>query len=168
MKLSIKPISSMDIGALREMSMDFWEEGGAEYPYIDDAEIDKAMMMVLANMADPEFIYLIAYDGKKPAGFLLCYMGNKPYSKPARVAVAQELYVVPEKRSGLVGLKLMEEAGRLAIEKGAEGFECLGTYNGTDKRWEKFGFKPHVTYGHMDPDDFMAIVRRFTRGRDAA
>jgi len=168
MKLKIKLIEPADIGAMRIMAADFIEEGAMEYPTIDDTEIDKAMMLILGCIGNPDYIQLIAYDGKKPAGFLLAYVTDKPYSRPTRVGVAQELYVVPEKRAGMVGLRLMEEAGLIAVSKGAEGFECVGSYNGTDKRWEKFGFKPYLTYGHMEPEKFLAIVQRFTKGRAAA
>jgi len=167
-KLSVKRISSIDIGALREMSVDFVDETPMPYPAVDKAEIDKHMFEVLANKDNPDYVGLIAYDGKKPAGFLIGWVVDKPYTQPSRVAVAQELYVVPEKRAGIVGLRLMEEAGRIAVERGAKGFECAGTYQGTDKRWEKFGFKPFLTYGYMDPKDFMDLVTRFTRGRPKA
>lgn len=163
MKLAIKRVASADIGAMRVMAMDFMEEIPMDYPTITAEEVDKHMLEILSLKDDPDCIFLIAYDGKKPAGFYTGYVGNKPYTKPTRVGVAQELYVVPEKRAGIVGLRLMQEAGRLSIERGAEGFECIGTYNGTDKRWEKLGFKPHVVYGHMEPEDFMSLVQRFTR-----
>ena len=166
MKLSIKRLTSTDIGALRQMSLDFVEEQQLDYPTIDVNEVDAHMLEVLASMDNPDCIYLIAYDGKKPAGFFLGYTGDKPYSRPRRVSVAQELYVVPEKRAGIVGLSLMEEAGRIGISRGAEGFECVGSYGNTDKRWEKFGFKPHTVYGHMETADFMALVQRFTKGRN--
>ena len=169
MRLKIGRVRPADIGALRSMAMGFMHEfeSKLEYPTLDEQEVDNRMFDVLGNIDNPDCIYLIAYDGKKPAGFIVCWVGDKPYSRPRRVGVAQELYVVPEKRAGLVGLRLMEEAARIAIERGAQGFECIGTYNGTDKRWEKFGFKPYVTYGHMDIDTFTALVTRFTRGRAA-
>jgi hypothetical protein len=151
------------------MAIDFMEEfeSKLEYPGMDIEEVDNHMLEMLGNLDNPESIYLIAYDGKKPAGFFVGWVGNKPYSKPRRVGVAQELYVVPEKRSGIVGMRLMEEAGRMAIERGAQGFECIGTYNGSDQRWAKFGFKPYVTYGHMNTGDFMALVQRFSGGKAA-
>ena len=156
------------------MAADFVKESDLPYPYMDDSEVDKAMFEILSMLDNPDSLYLVAYDGKKPAGFFKGYVGDKPYSKPSRVGVAQELYVVPEKRAGIVGLRLMEEAGKLAISRGAQGLECIGswikkpdgTYEGTATRWEKFGFKPHVIYGHMDNEDFMALVQRFTKGRN--
>jgi GNAT superfamily N-acetyltransferase len=157
----------MDIGPMREMSVAFHNEQNLDYPTIDETEVDLHMLHLLSTKDDPNSIYLIGYNGKKPAGFLLCYIGQHEWSRPRRVAVAQELYVVPEYRGGTVGLRLMEEAGRLAIEAGVEGFECIGSYDGTDKRWEKFGFKPHLTYGHMEPEKFMKLVQKFTR-REAA
>ncbi len=177
MKLAIRRVQSVDIGALRSMATDFMTEfeSKLEYPGMDQEEVDTHMLEILANLNNPEGIYLIAYDGKKPAGFFVGWVGNKPYSKPRRVGVAQELYVVPEKRAGIVGMRLMEEAGRIAIERGAQGLECIGTwakqpdgtYSGTATRWEKFGFKPYVSYGFMEPSEFMGLVRRFSRGRAA-
>ena len=170
MRLKIKRIEPLDIGAVRSMAMGFMHEfeSKLEYPTLDESEVDNRMFDILGSMGNPECIHLIAYDGKKPAGFFVGWVGDKPYSRPRRVGVAQELYVVPEKRAGLVGLSLMEEAARIAIQAGAQGLECIGTYNGTDQRWAKFGFKPYVTYGHMNPDDFMALVTRFTKGRPVA
>lgn len=163
MKLTIRKIGGMDIGPLREMAVAFHAETTVDYPVIDETEIDKHMLHVLSTKDSPDSIYLIAYDGKKPAGYFFGYIGNHEWSRPSRVAVAQELYVVSNKRGGKVGLRLMEEAAKLAISLGAEGFESIGTYGDTDKRWEKFGFKPHLTYGHMDPTDFMELVSKFTR-----
>lgn len=161
MKLTIRRIEGRDIGALREMSVAFMAELNIEYPIIDEAEIDKHMLQILSMKDNLDGLYFVAYDGKKPAGFLLGYVGNKPYSRPERVAVAEELYVVPAKRGGPVGLKLMQAAGKWALDRGAEAFECVGGAGTTDKRWEKFGFKPHTVYGHMDPDAFLKLVGRF-------
>lgn len=165
MKLTIRRITPSDIGAIKLMSEDFLAELPFNYPKLDGEELDTRMFELLNHVGNPEAIDLIALDGKKPVGFFTGYVGNKPYSQPRRVGVAQELYVVPEKRAGIVGLRLMEEAARIAIQYGAQGLECIGTYGGTDKRWEKFGFKPHVVYGHMDNDEFMNLVQRFTKGR---
>ena len=167
MKLTVRKIGGMDIGPLREMSVDFQAEMNVEYPTIDEAEIDKHMLHVLATKDSPDSIYLIAYDGKKPAGFFLGYIGVHEWSRPRKVGMGQELYVVPNKRGGKVALRLMEEAAKVAIIGGAEGLECIGSYGKTDKRWEKFGFKPHLTYGHMPPEQFLELVQKFTRRRAA-
>jgi GNAT superfamily N-acetyltransferase len=161
MPLTIRRIQGRDIGPLREMNVDLMNGLKLEYPIMDEEEIDKHMLMILSRTTNPDCIHLIAYDGKKPVGFFLGYVGDKPYSKPTRVGVAEELYVVPNKRGGPIGLKLMQQAGRIALEQGAEVFECIGTYDGTIKRWEKFGFKPHTVYGHMANDDFMKLVGKF-------
>jgi len=175
-KLKIRRVQVSDIGAMHAMTSDFADESKLAYPHIDKEEIDARMFDLLGNIDNPECVFLIAYDGKKPAGFYVGWVGNKPYSKPRRVGVAQELYVVPEKRSGVVGLHLMEEAAKLSLERGAEGFECIGSwekqpdgsYGGTFTRWEKLGFKPYVTYGYMTPEEFMPLVQRFTRRDKAA
>jgi len=161
MPLTIRRIQGRDIGPLREMSVDFVNSLEIEYPTIDENEIDKHMLSVLASCQNPDCVYLIAYDGKKPVGFFLGYVGDKPYSKPARVGVGEELYVVPNKRGGPIGLKLLQQAGKIAYERGAETFECIGTYDKSIKRWEKFGFKPHTVYGHMQKEDFMKLVGKF-------
>jgi GNAT superfamily N-acetyltransferase len=161
MPLTIRRIQGRDIGPLREMSVDFFDELKLDYPVMDESEIDKHMLMVLSQAGSPDCIHLIAYDGKKPVGFFLGYVGDKPYSKPSRVGVAEELYVVPNKRGGPVGLKLMQQAGKIAIDLGAEAMECIGSPNHTMERWEKFGFKAHTIYGHMENDSFMKLVGRF-------
>lgn len=161
MPLTIKRVAGRDIGPLREMSVDFVNSLKVDYPQIDESEIDKHMLQILSTCVNPDCIYLIAYDGKKPIGFFLGYVGNKPYSRPNRVGVAEELYVVPNKRGGKVGLRLMQESAKIAIERGAEGFECIGTYEDSIKRWEKFGFKPHTVYAHMGNKDFMKLVGKF-------
>jgi GNAT superfamily N-acetyltransferase len=161
MPLSIRRVQGRDIGPLREMSVDFNESLEIDYPKIDDEEIDKHMLQILSNTENPDCVYLIAYDGKKPVGFILGYVGNKPYSRPSRVSVAEELYVVPNKRGGKVGLRLMQESAKIALERGAEAFECIGTHDGSIKRWEKFGFKPHTVYAHLDTNDFMKLVNKF-------
>jgi GNAT superfamily N-acetyltransferase len=162
LKLSIKKIDAMDIGPLHEMAVAFAEEENIPYPILDKEEINKHMLDILATKDDPSMIYLIAYAGKKPVGFLLGYIGQHEWTKPRRVGVGQELYVVPEKRGGNVAMKLMEAAFKIAIQAGVEGLECIGYYGTTDKRWEKFGFKPHLTYGHMPSDKFINLVQRFT------
>ena len=162
MPLTIRRVQGRDIGPLREMSIDFINELELEYPIIDETEIDKHMLMILANLNNPDYIALIAYDGKKPVGFIIGYVGNKPFARPARVSVAEELYVVPNKRGGVVGFKLMQYAAKLALQAGAETFECIGTYDKTFKRWEEFGFKPHTIYGHMNTDAFMKLANKFS------
>jgi len=169
-KFTIRNIQTMDIGALREMSVAFVKEeygiGLMDYPKLDESEVDKHMLNVLMTKDNPDMIYLIAYTGKKPIGFCLGYIGFHEWGKPTRVGVGQELYVVPEKRGGKVALKLMERAFEIAIGKGVEALECIGSYNGTDHKWAKFGFKPHLTYGHMPNDKFINLVKKFTRGSE--
>ena len=171
MRLTIKRIGLADIGVIKSMAAAFAEESKLAYPLIDDEEVDNRMFDILGTIDNPDCVFLVAYDGKKPAGFYVGWVGNKPYSKPRRVGVAQELYVVPEKRAGVVGLRLMEEAALISLERGAQGFECIGswekradgTYGGSFTRWEKLGFKPYVTYGYMSPEEFMPLVQRFTK-----
>jgi GNAT superfamily N-acetyltransferase len=153
MKLTIKPIEPMDIGNVRKLSKAFGEETFTPYPVIDDEELDKAMLSILMAWENPDFIFLIAYDGKKPVGFFTGYMANHPYGKPCRVGVAQELYVTPNKRDKFVGIRLIRRAVEIAIERGAEALECVGQAGSTDKRWERYGFKMHLTYGHMSLED---------------
>jgi hypothetical protein len=162
MPLTIRRIQGRDIGPLREMSVDFIRELELTYPTIDENEIDKHMLVILANAPNPDHIALIAYDGKKPVGFFIGYVGNKSYAKPYRVGVAEELYVVPNKRGSIVGLKLMQYAARIGVQQGAETFECIGTYDKSFKRWEEFGFTPHTIYGHLEADRFAQLVAKFT------
>jgi len=161
-KLNIHRVQSMDIGALREMVLALNREADFDYPVIDEAETDKHMLHVLATKDDPYMIYLIAYAGKKPVGFCLGYIGHHEWGKPGLIGVGQELYVVPNKRGGRVALRLIEKAAEIAILAGVEGLECISMYGKTDKRWEAFGFKPHLIYGHMPTAEFAKLVDKFT------
>lgn len=162
-KVNIKRVDSMDIGPLREMSLAFAREENFDYPCMDETEIDKQMLYILMHKDDPNLIYLIAYAGKKPVGFGLSYIGMHEWSRPAKVLVGQELYVVPDKRGSHIAIRLAEKAFGLGIEQGVEGIECLGSYGLSDKRWEKIGFKLHLTYGHMPTAKFDSMVERFKR-----
>ena len=165
-KLRIKRIQGMDIGALRELSVAFMAEFNADYPIMDEQEIDKHMLQILSVMNDPNMIYLIAYAGKKPIGFGLSCIGQRDWGRPSRVLIGQQIYVVPEKCGGTVALRIMEEAARIAISMGIAGFECIGSSGGTDKRWEHLGFKPYVVYSRMPNDEFMKLVTKYTGSKE--
>lgn len=158
MKLKIKTLEAIDIGPLRKMVANFIDEMGMKYPNFDAEEVDRMMMFLLMNLNNPDHIFLVALDGKKVVGFFLGYIGQHDWGKPRRIAVAQELYVVPGKRNGFVGFKLIKEAVTRAMTKGVESFECVGAYGITDKRWERFGFTPHLTYGHMSVENMMKLI----------
>jgi len=158
MKLSIRQVESLDIGHLRKMMKEFVNELGLSYPVMDNAELDRAMMEVLVNIKNPDCVYLIAFDGKKPVGFAKGVIYNKAYGKPSRIGLAQELYVVPGKRGKIVGYKLVKECFKLGLARGVEAFESVGVYGSTDKRWERYGFQPYLVYGHMDMDRVKKIL----------
>lgn len=162
-KLHIKRVDSLDIGPLREMSFAFAQEEGNAYPTMDAEEIDKQMLYILANKDNATLIYLIAYAGKKPVGFGLFYIGQHEWSRPARVLVGQELYVVPDKRGGQIAPRIVRRAFELGVQLGVEGIEALGSYNGTDKHWKKLGLEPHLTYLHMPKDKFEQIMEKITK-----
>lgn len=150
MKLSVHRVMISDIGPLCWLMNKFFKEANLEYPTMDEKEIDTQLLDMLPVLNAPDRIYLIAYDGKKPIGYFLGFVGDKPYARPRRVGMCLELYVVPEKRNGRAAFKMLQLATKLAIEQKAEVIEAVGTYNGTDKRWARYGFKPHFTYMHMD------------------
>ncbi len=150
MKLNVHRVKISDIGPLCWLMNKFFTEQHLEYPIMDAEEVDKQLLDMLPYLDAPDRVYLIAYDGKKPTGFFLGFIGDKPYSKPKRIGMALEIYVVPEKRNGKAAFKMLQLAVKAAIEQGAEGFETVGTYNGTDKRWMRLGLKPHFTYLHID------------------
>src|SRR5262245_33134770 len=146
---------------MRQMAMDFFIEEGVEYPIMNDEEFDRVVMNILVLKDDPSYLFLIAYDGKKPIGFMTSYIGGHPYGKPSRVGVANQLYVVPSKRENVrVAYQLVKTSIQWAIDQGVEAFECAGTYRKTDQRWERFGFKPHLTYGHMSLEDGKKFISR--------
>jgi GNAT superfamily N-acetyltransferase len=160
MKLSIKRVGSEDLAVMRKMAVDFFIEEGGDYPRLDDEEFDKMIMNLLMYKDDPNYLFLIAYDGKKPAGFMVCFIGLHAYGKPGRVGVAQELYVVPSKRNSMIAFRLVKLAIQWALDSGVEGLECTGRFDKTDIRWERFGFKRHLTYGHMSLEDARKFINR--------
>ena len=158
MKLTVKKMEAWDIGHMKKMATDFAKEMKWSYPACDEEELDKMMMHLLAHINDPSCIYYIAYDGKKPAGFILGYIGEHPWGKPSRIAMCQELYVVPNKRNGLVGFRLIKKAVEFAMTQGIGGMECVGSYGGTIKRWERYGFKPYLVYGHISTTNMLKLI----------
>jgi len=160
MKLKIKKVQPSDIGPLSIMASALFNETNPGYPQIDNSEIEKMMFLVLTHMNNPLSLYLIAYDGKQPAGFFIGNIATHAYGKPDTVGVAQELYVVPEKRGGDVGMKLISTAVQYALQAGVQGFEAIGTYGKTDQRWIKLGFEPYVSYMHMDRDTAEKLLVR--------
>lgn len=89
-------------------------------------------------------ISLIAYDGKKPVGFMLGHIAYRVMGKPKCVGVADELYVVPEKRGDMVGIRLLQEGLKWAIKGGAEGIEAVANQKTARERWERLGFVPYT------------------------
>jgi GNAT superfamily N-acetyltransferase len=160
MKLTIKQVEGIDIGHVKKLVKALYEEMGITYPVFNEEEFDRMMMQILINLRNPLFVYLIAYDGKKPAGYIMGYVGTHPYGKPSKVAVCQELYVIPGKRGSFIGYRLIQKAINLCLEQGVEGFECIGGYGTTDKRWQDYGFKMHLAYGHMSPENMTNLMRR--------
>lgn len=166
MKLSIRKVRPLDIGALHKMSTDFGKEVDLPYPILDDKEIDNKLLYVLSHLQDPEFLFLIAYDGKKPVGFFMGFITEREYSRPTKVGMSQELYVVPSKRGGQVARGLMREAWKYFSENEVGAIECVGSYGKTDKMWEEFGFILHLSYGHILMED---ATKRFghSKSRDS-
>ena len=150
MKLTVRRIQVSDLGPLCYLMNRFFEEQKLEYPIMDSEEVDAQLLDLLPAINEPTRIYLIAYDGKKPIGYFLGFVGDKPYSKPRHILMALELYVVPEKRNGRAVKKMLGMAANIGLQHNAYHVETVGTYNGTDKRWMRYGFKPHFTYLHMD------------------
>ena len=152
MKLKIKRVQPNDIGPLSIMASSLFSEMDNSYPEIDSSEVEKMMFLVLTHMNNPLSLYLIAYDGKQPAGFFIGNIAEHPYGRPSLVGVAQELFVVPDKRGADVGMKLISTAVQYALQAGVQGFEAIGTYGKSDQRWIKLGFKPYVSYMYLDKE----------------
>lgn len=145
----------------------FFKEENYAYPIVDDEEIDKQMFSFLDiwRKRDPNYIHLLAFDGKKPIGYIFGTIYERDYGLPRRVACCRELYVIPEKRVGKVAYKLVQESMKIAMQQKVEGFECIGSDStdkgGTINRWERFGFKKYDAWGSMS----LADARRIISGR---
>lgn len=149
MKLKIKQVEGQDIGALRQMIEKMLDEIGTTYPVMDAEEIDRQMLCILATLKNPRCLYLIAYDGKKPAGFFLGEICERVYGKPHVFGVARDLYVVPEKRHKGIMQRLIQMAVKYAADAGVKVIEEIGVPKTTQLKWDKLGFKHYLTNGYM-------------------
>ena len=152
MKLSVRRMQSSDIGIMAKMMSDLYS-GSVTYPMYDDGEIEKLMFGLLDSLRHPHIINLIAFDGKKPAGFFIGHLAQRTSGKPSVVGVADELYVVPDKRGDNVGLKLLGEGLKWAIAGGAEAIEAVAQAGKTDQRWVSLGFKPYAVQLQIPLDE---------------
>ena len=166
MKLSIRRMQSSDIGVMAKMMSDLYTDI-MEYPRYDDGELEKLMFGLLENMRHPNIINLIAFDGKKPAGFFIGHLAQRKSGKPSLVGVADELYVVKEKRGADVGLKLLGEGLKWAVAGGAEAIEAVAQHGRTDHRWESLGFKPYAVQLQMPLDEAQTIFLRHQNAKPA-
>jgi len=161
MKLKIRQIEAQDIGPLSLLMSKFYAENGFKYPVVDQEEMEKMVLFMLANLTNPLFIYLGAWDGKKLIGFFIGYINQRMWGKPSKTLVAQELYIVPQKRGDKVGHNLVRKAMELGAEQEVEGFECVSDYDGMSKRWERIGFKPNLVYAYMPMENLANIQSKF-------
>ncbi len=151
-----------DIGAISDLLAEMYEELDPEYPHIDPNEIERLTFHILTQLKNPLAIFLIALDGKKHIGFFMGTICQHPYGKPELVGMAQEIYVVPDKRGFEVGTLLIREALKRSLALGAQGFEAVATpgSKGTEKRWTTLGFRPYLIYMHMGLDDAKSIFMK--------
>jgi predicted N-acetyltransferase YhbS len=160
-RISIRKAQVSDIGYFLELITRFWTEESFSYPIMEKKDCEEQALTMLTRMKDPAIapwlIYLLAFDGKRPIGYLIGIVQNRDYGEPKRFALCQELYVIRDKRHTNAAYRLVQEAIRAAISLGAEALECVGTYDGTDKRWQRFGFRPYDTYLYMP----LSEARRF-------
>lgn len=147
MKLSIRKMVPSDIGVLAGMLGDLYDAHVA-YPHYDADELEKLLFSLLSTMQHSSVLNLIAFDGKKAAGFMLGHLAKRESGTPHVVGVADELYVMPEKRNGQVGLRLIQEATRFALAAGAQAIEVVATMERSE-RWSKLGFKPYAQQLYM-------------------
>lgn len=158
MKLSIRRATPNDIGAIADMSAALHVESDVGYPEIDETEAEKMMFQILDSFRNPECLFLVAFDGKKPIGFLAGHIAFHHVGKPQKVGVVEQIYVVPEKRGGPVGFGMIKEAVKVAMQHGVEAFEAVGVPGKTDQRWAKLGFRPYATYMHLDKESMLDIA----------
>lgn len=159
-------MQSSDIGMMAKMMSDLYTDV-IDYPVYDEGEIEKLMFGLLDSMKHPHVINLIAFDGKKPAGFFIGHLAQRTSGKPSIVGVADELYVVPDKRGADVGLKLLGEGLKWAIAGGAEAIEAVAQAGKTDQRWVALGFKPYAVQLQITLDEAKGTFLRHQNAKPA-
>jgi ribosomal protein S18 acetylase RimI-like enzyme len=99
-------------------------------------------------IASQDHVVLLAMDEEKLVGFIIF-----DYVRYYTVELVSHLflfYVLPEYRNGLLGVRLLREAERIAKEKGSKRFYCsstagLDTDGRTDKKllnlYKRLGFE---------------------------
>ncbi len=84
------------------------------------------------NLADGDFIYLIAELNNKPIGFISCYAQEVLHHGAQRIAEIQEMYVSPENRKSGVGKKLLDELKKIAKQNGIVQLEVTSNKKRTE------------------------------------
>jgi GNAT superfamily N-acetyltransferase len=122
MSLLIRPVRTGDRAALKAMLQEFSDylqgidpEPSPQDDWAGPAEMERCI--ALSFEADPVVATLIAEQDGRPVGYLAWHMGIFEIYKALFVA---GLFVTKAARRGGVGLALMEEARRIATERGAE------------------------------------------------
>ncbi|MEQ8363307.1 MAG: GNAT family N-acetyltransferase [Cyclobacteriaceae bacterium] len=95
----------------------------AVYQFICELQgkvFDKETMRTLfnENIANTNYIYLVAYEDKTSLGYISCHIQNLLHHA-GKVAEIQEMFVLPKYRSAGVGKLMMDNIKKRVKEKGA-------------------------------------------------
>ncbi|NAS30425.1 GNAT family N-acetyltransferase [Flavobacteriaceae bacterium R38] len=113
-KINIRNVTQADFNAI--------------YQFVNELEetvfeIETQKKAFECNIANTDFIYLIAELNKKPIGFISCHTQYLLHHSGQKIAEIQEMYVNPKNRKVGVGKKLIDELKRLAKNMGIKQLE---------------------------------------------
>lgn len=146
MAIEIRQPTLAESGDLAYMIL-MWDAELPDHVRELNGDAGRAEQVVRFLMSDPRAIKRIAYDDGKPIGGFCLRCMERLYS-PRPVGELIMWYVKPPYRGGrLLGLRLLQEATRLAHEQGFEWIEATmwaDSANG-QRTLERLGFEQHST-----------------------
>jgi len=106
-------------------------------------------MTTIANMKNPQYLFLLATIGKKVAGFRLLVPAQGINGIPA--AAANGIYVTKEHRNKGIALKMLDVSKAWAKGKGYKEIYMWQPYeNGKWMKRKHFGFSPYKILMKME------------------
>lgn len=127
-KIRVEPIAPTMIVELWRMVEHSVRSGGQEYPDISEEHPEVLRMHLFAYLQSRRFCGLIARIGRKPVGFILGDVRERPYGRPARYAFVQNIWVEESFRKQGVGRFLWNEFGSRLSQAQVHHFEALSNF----------------------------------------
>ena len=112
--------------------------------YRQPADLPLARAFLQARLGGGDSVVYLAEDEGAAVGFVQLYpLFSSTASRPGRIWLLNDLYVVPEARGGGVGRRLMDRARQLAEETGARSIELTTARSNTRAQalYESLGYR---------------------------